>query len=125
MNVIKIFLIVFLPAKFFFLNANVPNWSFDNANSGWNSSSLAEMYFHYSETQRQWAWELLGKHRFKGNEKILDFGCGDGKITAELSHLVVDGNVLGVDLSSEMLRLAQIKFPQFADPKYTVLDYIN
>ena len=74
------------------------------------------MYFHYSETQRQWAWELLGKHRFKGNEKILDFGCGDGKITAEISHLVPDGSVLGVDLSPEMLRLAQIKFPQYAYP---------
>ena len=116
MNVLKIFLVVSLSTKLFFLNANVPNWSFDNANSGWNSSSLTEMYFHYSETQRQWAWELLVKHRFKGNEKILDFGCGDGKITAELSHLVMDGNVLGVDLSSEMLRLAQIKFPRFAYP---------
>jgi trans-aconitate 2-methyltransferase len=117
MRVLHHILLTFLfSVHLIFLEGNVPNWSFDSTNTGWNSHSLAEMYFHYSETQRQWAWELLGKHRLKGNEKILDFGCGDGKITAELSRLVPDGNVLGVDLSSEMLHLAQIKFPQYAFP---------
>lgn len=100
----------------FSLNASDPNWSFDNVHQGWNSEELAKMYFHYSELQRQWAWELLGKFPFKGNEKILDFGCGDGKITAEISRLVRDGFVLGVDLSPDMLHLAHIKFPPYSYP---------
>ncbi|MES2199839.1 MAG: methyltransferase [Chlamydiota bacterium] len=99
-----------------FLVANVPNWSFDHTSEGWNASPLTKMYFHYSETQRQWAWELLGKISLKGNEQVLDFGCGDGKVTAELSRLVKNGNVLGVDLSSEMLHLAKLKFPPYAYP---------
>lgn len=73
---------------------------------------LVRLYVHNSELQRRWALAFLASNlqQLNGNEKILDIGCGDGKITAELSHLVMDGNVLGVDLSSEMLRLAQIKF---------------
>lgn len=96
------------------LNASAPDWSFNDVNKGWNTSSLAKLYFHNSETQRQWAWELLGKHSFNGNETVLDFGCGDGKITAEIARLVPNGSILGVDLSSEMVHLAKIKFPQFA-----------
>lgn len=116
MKVPSLLLTAILSAHFGLINAHVPNWSFNNTSSGWNSLTLAEMYFHYSETQRQWAFELLGKQRFQGNEKILDFGCGDGKITAELSRFVPKGSVLGVDLSPEMLRIAHMKFPHYAYP---------
>lgn len=84
--------------------------------SGWNCDLFARMYFHYSEMQRQWAWELLGKAPFKGDEIVLDFGCGDGKISAEISHLVPRGSVVGVDPSLKMLQLAKRKFPSFAYP---------
>ncbi|MES2200263.1 MAG: alpha/beta hydrolase fold domain-containing protein [Chlamydiota bacterium] len=98
------------------LMAHVPDWSFENVEQGWNCDLLTKTYFHYSETQRQWAWELLGKVPFRGDEKVLDFGCGDGKISAEMSRLVPRGSVSGVDLSSKMLQLAQRKFPSYAYP---------
>ena len=41
---------------------------------------------------------------------MLDVGCGDGKITAELARLLPDGKVIGVDSSREMIRLAQQNF---------------
>ena len=84
---------------------------------GWDSPSAAKAYFHHSELQRQWAWELLGKIHFTGSEKILDFGCGDGKISAELSRLVPKGSVTGVDISSGMIDFAHIKFPSYAYPR--------
>ncbi len=84
---------------------------------GWDSASAAKAYFHHSELQRQWAWELLGKIRFTGSEKILDFGCGDGKISAELSRLVPKGSVTGVDISSGMIDFASVKFPAYAYPR--------
>lgn len=93
--------------------ADDPHWSFEDT-QGWNSLALAKMYFHNSETQRQWAWELLGKYRFNGDERILDFGCGDGKVTSELSRLVSEGSVVGVDISSDMLHIAKMRFPPFA-----------
>lgn len=98
------------------LHANDPNWSLGGVDNGWNRRSMVRAYFHNSELQRQWAWELLGKYRFTGAEKILDFGSGDGKISAELAHLVPDGFVHGVDLSDEMLRFARLKFPSYANP---------
>lgn len=96
--------------------SDAPNWSLKDVTSGWNASSLVKTYFHNSELQRQWAWELLGKFALQGHEKILDFGCGDGKVTAELSRLVSKGSVTGVDISSEMVQFAKIKFPAYAYP---------
>ncbi|MBS0615887.1 MAG: methyltransferase domain-containing protein [Verrucomicrobia bacterium] len=84
---------------------------------GWDAATLATSYFHNSELQRQWAWEVLGKVRLTGNEKILDFGCGDGKISAELSRLVPKGSVIGVDTSSAMIDFASVKFPSYAYPR--------
>lgn len=43
---------------------------------------LVRSYVHHSELQRRWAWSFLAPHlkNLKGNEAILDIGCGDGKV---------------------------------------------
>ena len=43
----------------------------------------------------------------KPGERILDLGCGDGALTAEIRALGAD--VLGVDLSEELLAVARMK----------------
>ena len=43
----------------------------------------------------------------KQGERILDLGCGDGALTAEIRALGAD--VLGVDLSEELLAVARMK----------------
>jgi len=91
--------------------ADSPDWQLDGANEGWKDEVLVQKYFHNSELQRQWAWHLLGSHRFSGNERILDFGCGDGKITAELSGFIPQGSIVGVDLSTAMITFARRCFP--------------
>lgn len=68
-----------------------------------------EVYAKSSTAQQKWAQELLSKISIRGNEKILDIGCGDGKITAEIALLVPEGSV-GIDNSSEMISFAQSKF---------------
>jgi trans-aconitate 2-methyltransferase len=101
----------FLPA------VETPSWTLDSTLNGWNKGSLVQAYFHNSELQRQWAWELLGKQGLCGDEQILDFGCGDGKISAELSRFVSRGKVVAVDISEEMISFAKIKFPRYAYPQ--------
>ncbi|MBX7065836.1 MAG: methyltransferase domain-containing protein [Parachlamydiales bacterium] len=96
--------------------SNISSFTFKDTDRGWNSESLAKMYFHHSEIQRQWAWEMLSKVPFRGNEKILDFGCGDGKISAEMARLAKNGSVLGVDVSEKMVHFASICFPGYAFP---------
>ena len=69
----------------------------------------------HSEHKR-WAEEAISKIRIKGNERVLDIGCGDGKITAYIASLVPEGSVVGIDNSAEMISFAQSKFPQLSWP---------
>ena len=46
----------------------------------------AKDYAKNSQNQFQWAKELIPKLKLQGNEALLDIGCGDGKITAELAN---------------------------------------
>ncbi len=99
-----------------------PSWVIDAASQGWNSKRLVEAYFHHSELQRQWAWEALGLVGLHPNQQILDFGCGDGKITACLSRLVGEGRVVGFDASPTMIGFCRTKFPAAYYPR---LDYVS
>ena len=56
--------------------------------------------------QQTWARELIAKLNLHGDEHILDVGCGDGKVTAELARAVPLGSVTGLDASAEMIAFA-------------------
>lgn len=70
-----------------------------------------ETYSLSSSAQKMWAEELLSRISIRGDERILDIGCGDGKITAQISRLVPKGSVAGLDSSQEMLGFARSWFP--------------
>jgi trans-aconitate methyltransferase len=72
----------------------------------------AEDYKMYSKSQQIWAQELINKLNLKGHESVLDIGCGDGKITAEIAALLNSGSITGIDSSSEMIELAKSSFPE-------------
>ena len=55
-------------------------------------------------------WTLIDDLDLKGDERILDIGCGNGKVTAHLASLVPDGSVMGIDLSREMISFAANKY---------------
>jgi trans-aconitate 2-methyltransferase len=63
-------------------------------------------YARNSQGQYGWAMSNIGKLGLKGGEAVLDIGCGDGKITAEIAKRVPQGRVVGVDKSEEMVALA-------------------
>jgi len=42
---------------------------------------------------------------------VLDIGCGDGKVTAEISRLVLKRTIVGIDNSFSMIALASKRFP--------------
>ncbi len=71
----------------------------------------AQDYEKNSAQQRLWAQELIRKLALRGHEAVLDVGCGDGKVTAEIAAGVPAGHVVGIDLSGEMIALAQARFP--------------
>ncbi len=67
----------------------------------------AKKYKKASAHQRQWGKKLISGLNLTGSERILDLGCGDGGITAELAELVPDGFVVGIDASQSMIDSAQ------------------
>ena len=78
----------------------------------WN----AEDYAKHSSIQRTWARELISKLKLQGHESVLDVGCGDGKVSAEIARYLPNGQVLGVDSSNDMIDLACANFPKQNHP---------
>ncbi len=70
----------------------------------------AKDYEKHSRGQQVWARELIAKMGLEGAERVLDLGCGDGKVTAEIAEALPEGAVVGVDSSPEMIELATQKF---------------
>jgi trans-aconitate methyltransferase len=76
----------------------------------------AKDYQKNSQNQYAWAQELIPKLHLQGNETLLDIGCGDGKITAQIAKALPNGRVIGIDSSLNMINLAQTLFPQTDSP---------
>jgi trans-aconitate methyltransferase len=84
----------------------------------------AKDYENHSRSQQIWGLELLSKLKLETNKHVLDIGCGDGKITAEIAGIVKNGNVIGIDSSEEMIKLAKNKYPPDSNPNlhFRILD---
>jgi len=76
----------------------------------WNAAGYAKV----ASLQEAMAAEVLALLQLKGSERVLDLGCGNGKITAEIAARVPGGNIIGVDASAEMIAFAAEKFPAAA-----------
>jgi len=78
-------------------------------------------YQAHSPAQKEWADELIEKIGLAGTERVLDIGCGDGKITAGIAGRVPDGFVLGIDSSPDMIRFAEQEYPEERYPNLSFL----
>ena len=86
----------------------------------WN----AKDYEKNSQAQQKWAKELIDHLNLTSAENILDLGCGDGKVTAEIANLINNGTVIGIDNSKQMIELAQEKYPfnKYPNLSFQVMD---
>src|SRR4030095_10264523 len=84
-------------------------------------------YAKSSAVQQRWARELIAKLELQKHEYVLDLGCGDGKVTAEIAALLPNGFVLGVDKSAEMIELAKSRFTKVEYPNldFQVVDAVS
>lgn len=84
----------------------------------------AAQYAANSAVQQTWARELIAKLCLRGHEHVLDVGCGDGKVTAEIARAVPHGSVTGIDASAEMISFAGKAFPksQYPNLEFHVMD---
>jgi trans-aconitate methyltransferase len=66
----------------------------------------AERYHRVSNPQLEWGRRVLRRLAPQPGERILDIGCGTGRLTAELVSALGEGTVVAVDRSETMLREA-------------------
>jgi trans-aconitate 2-methyltransferase len=64
--------------------------------------------YHQFQSERSAPFEdLLGLVHIRPGLKVVDLGCGTGELTRRLADALPDSEVLGLDLSAEMLARAQ------------------
>lgn len=83
----------------------------------WNSS----VYHRLSQPQVSWGKKVLARLRLRGDETVLDAGCGTGRLTAELLEALPRGRVVGVDLSQNMLASAREHLRAQSDPRVSLV----
>ena len=71
------------------------------------------MYHRLSAPQVSWGKKVLSRLRLRGDEVVLDAGCGTGRLTAELLEALPRGRVVGIDLSQNMLNSARDHLCEF------------
>ncbi|MCA1689655.1 MAG: class I SAM-dependent methyltransferase, partial [Actinobacteria bacterium] len=69
----------------------------------WN----AESYDAISTPQQEWGAKVVARLDLRGDEHVLDAGCGTGRVTEMLLERLPHGRVLGVDGSPSMVARAR------------------
>lgn len=67
----------------------------------------AAEYHRLSAPQFKWGVRVLNQLHLRGDERVLDAGCGTGKLTRVLLENLPRGQVVAVDLSTNMVRHSQ------------------
>jgi trans-aconitate 2-methyltransferase len=77
----------------------------------WN----AEVYDRVADPQFGWAEEVIGRLELRGDETVLDAGCGSGRVTALLLEKLPKGRLVGIDGSASMVTMARDALGDRAD----------
>src|SRR3974390_881632 len=78
----------------------------------WNASG----YTRIAALQEAMAAAALALFRVRGTERVLDVGCGNGKVTSKIAGRLTHGTIVGIDPSFEMIAFAREHFPPSAYP---------
>jgi trans-aconitate methyltransferase len=80
--------------------------------SEWNAQS----YHKVSGPQTSWGQRVLARLELRGDERVIDAGCGSGRLSGELLARLPDGTLMAIDRSWPMLVTARANLrPAFGD----------
>jgi len=65
----------------------------------------AEVYDRIGTPMRRWAQRVIDDLALRGDEVVLDAGCGSGSVTLDLRTRLPRGRIYAVDASAEMIAL--------------------
>ena len=69
----------------------------------------ATTYDRVSDLQEEWSRAVIDRLELRGDETVLDAGCGSGRVTRLLLERLPRGRVIGVDSSPSMIEKARQK----------------
>jgi trans-aconitate 2-methyltransferase len=75
----------------------------------WNAAAYDDL----SDPQFEWGMAVLETLQLRGDERLLDAGCGSGRLTEELLSRVPAGAVVALDSSPPMLEQARQRLSRF------------
>jgi trans-aconitate 2-methyltransferase len=72
-------------------------------------------YDRISAPQTRWGAAVLDRLPLDGDERVLDAGCGSGRVTEALLERLPGGHVIALDASGQMLETARTRLARFGD----------
>jgi trans-aconitate 2-methyltransferase len=83
----------------------------------------ARTYDRVAAPMTRWGLDVLERLPLAGSERVMDAGCGTGRVTEGLAERLPDGHVIALDGSSAMVAEARARLAQFGDRiEYVVAD---
>ncbi len=75
----------------------------------------APTYDRVSDPMARWGAAVLDRLVLDGHERVLDAGCGTGRVTEELAERLPDGHVVALDASPAMIAEARRRLARFGE----------
>ena len=72
-------------------------------------------YDRIADPMARWGSSVLDRLPLEGHERVLDAGCGTGRVTEELLERLPDGSVVALDGSPSMIETARDRLARFGD----------
>jgi trans-aconitate 2-methyltransferase len=83
----------------------------------------ARTYDRVADPQTRWGASVLDRLPLGGDERVLDAGCGSGRVTELLAERLPNGRVVALDGSPSMIDAARERLARFGDRiEYVVAD---
>ena len=75
----------------------------------------AATYDKVADPMTRWGAAVLGQLPLRGDERVLDAGCGSGRVTELLVERLPRGSVVALDGSGAMIEQARTRLARFGD----------
>jgi len=86
----------------------------------------ARTYDRVADPQTRWGATVLDRLPLAGDERVLDAGCGSGRVTELLADRLPEGRVVALDGSASMVEAARERLSSFGDRiEYVVADLVR
>jgi trans-aconitate 2-methyltransferase len=83
----------------------------------------AGAYDRVADPMTRWGSTVLDRLPLRGDERVLDAGCGTGRVTERLAERLPEGRVVALDGSASMVEAARRRLARFGDRmEYVVAD---